>query len=139
MSATGSSRQGGFTLIECLAVLAITAAVGALAFPRLEHAMAAVTLAQTKAALVADLQRARAEALRGGAAVALSIDPDGGAYDWTGAPRRAMPPTVRLIDEAGSPIAFFPDGSAVAGRLGLRSGARHTSLTVSPAGVVSPS
>jgi prepilin-type N-terminal cleavage/methylation domain-containing protein len=136
MSATGRAPQAGFTLIECLAVLAITALASAIAFPSLEMAMHATALTQSREALIANLRQARGLALAGGEPEALVVRPDGGAYGWNGRMARGLPSGVTVRQEAGG-IAFYPDGSTIPGRLVLSSGARRVIVAVSSTGVVS--
>jgi type II secretion system protein H len=136
MSATGSG-EGGFTLIESLTVLAIAAAIGTIAFPSIERAMNAVALVQSKQALMADLRRARGQALAGGGPVSLTVTERGRAYGWNDGVTRALPPAVELTVDARPQIAFFADGSAAPGILTLRSGPRHAAIAVAAQGVVS--
>jgi general secretion pathway protein H len=136
MSATGRAPQAGFTLIECLAVLAITALASAIAFPSLEMAMHATAMTQSREALIANLRQARGRTLSGGEAEALVVRPDGGAYGWNGGITRGLPSGLTLRQDAGL-IAFYPDGSTTPGRLVLSSGARRAIITVSSTGLIS--
>lgn len=135
MSATGD--QSGVTLIECLAVLSITALAGAIAFPGLERAVSGAWLAESKQALAADLRQARGRALATGMPQALSLSADGGAWSWNGQPGRRLPLDLRVAAGAAGPPAFYPDGSAAPGLVILSAGARRTAVAVSDAGVVS--
>jgi len=134
MSATGE-RTAGFTLLETLTALALTALVGALAFPVLQGAIEAAAFAQSKAEVVSDLRVARARALQGGAPVAFAVAADGRGYGWSGGPPRRLANAARL-QSPSIPIAFYPDGSAAGGPLGLQAGGRRADVLVSPTGAV---
>jgi len=133
---TGSRRDGGFTLVEMLAVLAITAVVSAVAFPAIEVAEKTVALQQTQALLEADLRIARGRALATGAPTRIAIGQAGGVYGWQGGPVRRLPDGMRLQASDGGSPAFFPDGSARAGILALSTGGARKLTGVSETGVV---
>ncbi|HZZ90156.1 MAG TPA: prepilin-type N-terminal cleavage/methylation domain-containing protein [Caulobacteraceae bacterium] len=141
MSATGDRGQGagqaGFTLIECLAVLSITALAGAIAFPGLERAVSGAWLAESKQALAADLRQARGRALASGQYQALTVSADGGAWGWNGRADHRLPLALRVSADASGSPAFYPDGSAAPGVVILSAGARRTAVGVSNIGVVS--
>lgn len=128
---TGSRGDGGFTLVEMLAVLAITAVVSAVAFPAIERAEKTVALRQTQALLEADLRIARGQALASGAPTRLAIGRAGDVYGWQGGPVRRLPGGVRLQATGGGGPGFFADGSARAGVLVLStdSGRRLTGVS----------
>ena len=136
MSATGSRDQGGFTLIESLTVLAITAAIGALIFPQMNRAVRAVALVEARQAVMADLRWARGRAMASDAPMRLLVAQDGGAYGWEAGPQHPLPGGVRLRQDGPAPIAFYPDGSARPGGLNLWSGPRRARVQVSANGVV---
>jgi general secretion pathway protein H len=133
MSATGDATAG-FTLLETLTALAITALVSLIALPNLGKAMEAVTLAQSKAAVLSDLAVARAQAQRSGAPVGLTVQPDGTGYAWTDGPQRQMPAGVRLASEGGTLVTFYPDGSAAGGQIQMSMGDKRVRLAIGPSG-----
>jgi general secretion pathway protein H len=135
-SATGRPLQAGFTLIESLVVLAITAAIAALVFPSFERAMDAAALSRATSWLEADLRWARAQALAGGAQQTLGVAADGQTWAWSGGGERRLPDPVRITQASAAPIAFFRDGSAVGGALALSAGGRSAAVLVTSAGVV---
>jgi len=139
MSATGDRGQGGFTLIECLAVLSITAIAGAIAFPQLERAVSGAWLAESRQALAADLRQARGRALASGQPQTFIVSPDGAAWGWNDRADHRLPLDQRVAPTASRAPAFFPDGSATPGALILSAGARRIAVSVSDAGVVSAS
>jgi prepilin-type N-terminal cleavage/methylation domain-containing protein len=137
MSATGdraADRTQGFTLIETLAALALTALVGALAFPSMDRALAAAGLAGAREIVKADLSLARAQAVRSGAPVAFSLQADGSGYAWTGAAPRRLPFAAQVRAAAAAPILFFADGSAAPGGLTVTVGRRRAGVAVTGAG-----
>jgi prepilin-type N-terminal cleavage/methylation domain-containing protein len=135
--ASRRSVQAGFTLIESLTVLAITAAIGAMSFPSLQHAIAAVTLVEAKQAFVADLRRARGRALAGAGPMRLVVAAGGRAYGWNGEALRSLPTVIQLDVATTGSIAFFADGSAEPGAVVLRSGGRGSRIVVAATGAVS--
>jgi prepilin-type N-terminal cleavage/methylation domain-containing protein len=135
-SATGRPRQAGFTLIEMLAVLAITAAIAALVFPSFERAMDAAALSRAASWLQGDLRWARGRALATGVAQTIALASDGSAWAWSGGDARRLPTPVRVTLASTAPIAFFRDGSAVGGTLALSAGGRAAVVYVTTAGVI---
>ena len=71
------SIQSGVTLVELLVAVALVAALGALGAPALAEYQQGARLAAASGELVADLQRARAEALQRNGRVTLCKSPDG--------------------------------------------------------------
>lgn len=132
MSATGD-RRAGFTLLETLTVMGISALAAAIAFPSVDRAVQAVRFDQARAVLLSDLQAARAQALRSGQAVALTPAADGQAYGWSGGQTRRLPANIRLAAQPAG-VVFFADGSARPGALVLAGAAQRARLTVSPTG-----
>ncbi len=135
MSAIGSPAEAGFTLIESLAVLAITAMISALVFPSVAQMMDSASLARTVASLQGDLRWARGRALASGAPERLAIAPDGQGYAWNGRPSRRWSSPVLLASTDA--IAFFADGSASPGDLSLSAGGRRALVEVTATGLVS--
>lgn len=116
------------TLIEALVAVAITVLIGALAFPQLDRMLEDQALAQAAVALRSDLRVARADAMRGGRAIAFTPDRGGRSYRWGRTPRD-LDPALRL---AGKPILFLPDGSSSGGRLTLAGERRRVLIGIDP-------
>jgi type II secretory pathway pseudopilin PulG len=135
-SATGSPAEAGFTLIEQLAVLAITAAIGALVFPSFERTLDSAALVQSTASLQASLKAARARAMGLGAAQQLVVAAGGEGWSWGGVLFTRPTGPVRLQLAGGGPIAFYRDGSASGGALVLTTGRGSAEVDVTSAGVV---
>jgi type II secretory pathway pseudopilin PulG len=138
MSATGDATgdgAAGFTLLETLTALALTALVSVIAFPLLGGALRTAALAEARAQVLGDLRAARGQAIRAGTPVAFQASADGRDYGWSGGPRRSLPALTRL-EPAAAPVAFYPDGSASPGVLVVSAQARRTGVAVAPTGAV---
>lgn len=127
----GDSRTG-FTLIEVLAVLAITVMISTLAFPRIETAITRFAFDQTLTAVSANIRIAAAESLSTGKRVVLSVAKDGRSYAWQGVSPRLLPDTVRMKQRSDGAIAFYADGSSTGGVLEVASGKRQALIAVDP-------
>ncbi len=127
MRSRSDTRQGGFTLVELLVVLAILALAYALAVPSMSTAVGGARRDAEARALVAALREARSTALVTGREVRFTLDP--ADRSWRFGDRRGrideqlrltleLPPGGR--DDAGRPfIAFFPEGGSTGGRMAL--------------------
>ncbi len=140
MSATGDdaapSAQAGTTLVEALAVVAITALVAMIGFPRMQQGLLTLAQRQTVSAVAARLRQSRAEALRHDAPVIFTVAADGRAYGEPGGIPVPAPPGVTLSTSTGR-IAFFGDGSSSGGLVWVSGGRRAIAVIVSaPAGAV---
>jgi len=130
MSAIGdapSDAEAGFTLVEMLTTIGVAALVSALIFPSLAQTLDGMTLLRAQAGVGADLRAARARAILLGRPVLVTIDVNGGGYVLDGQPR-ALPDRIRVA--ARGPIAFYPDGSSIGGRIDIAAGGRERSLSV---------
>lgn len=122
MSATGKRTRvpgRGFTLIEMLVVLAIVALVSALAFPAVDRTLDARRAVAAGEAVGRALKAARAEALRGGAAVTLDVN-----SLRTRSDEAAPLPADAAIALTPQRIAFHADGSAIGGTARVETGGR---------------
>ena len=117
-------------------MLTITALIGALAYPQIERSLAVVALSQAKHSLVADLRAARSRALTRDGAETLTLENRGQSYSWNGANARELPSGLRLTEVQDQAVAFFPDGSAVAGRLVLSDGRRQVVIDIAPTSLI---
>jgi general secretion pathway protein H len=121
MSATGrpaSNPAAGFTLIEMLVVLAISALIAGLAFPSVERLAARAELLAARSLVVAELSHARADALRFDEAVRVEIARDGTALGRGEGSAVILPSGIRLLAQPAV-LGFYPDGSATGGQLRL--------------------
>jgi type II secretory pathway pseudopilin PulG len=148
MSATGSlaarpeapfAADAGTTLIEALAVVAITALIAVIAFPQMNQALTSLTQRQTVAVVAARLREARAQAMLRDETAVFAVASDGAGYGVTGGPIFRAPPGVSLGSKTPIPegVAFYGDGTSSGGVVFINAGRRTMTVTVAPlSGVV---
>jgi len=127
MSEAGSH---GFTLLEALVALAITALIAAIVVPNMVQALDILTLQETTRILQADLRVARETAIRTGQKVDLEATNHGHEYDWIGG-SRFLPPSIVL--KMSKPLVVYPDGSVLSTPITMSSGRREYPIIVDPA------
>lgn len=113
------------SLIEAMIAVAISVLIAALAFPAMDRALESSQQAGAATTLLANIRVARAQAVRGGAPVAVTIAPDGEGYAIGGS-HVQLPDRLRLTGRPAR-LTFHADGSATAGRIILK-GARRTQI-----------
>lgn len=108
MSATG--KQAGFTLIEMLVTLAVAGLIAGIAFPRVQGSMTGMEFRMGAGQVAEGLRTARAEAIRTGEPVALTLE---GRTLVIGknAPLE-LPASVSVTAGQDRPVIFYPDGTA---------------------------
>ena len=126
MSGAGSK---GFTLLETLVVVAITAMISAIVVVNMERSLGTLELQENVRLLQADLRVARATALRTGKKVDLEATNRGREYDWIGG-TRFMPAGITLA--MSRPFVVYPDGSVDAPPIVMSSARGRHTLTVDP-------
>jgi general secretion pathway protein H len=126
MSEAGSH---GFTLLEALVALAITALIAAIVVPNMVQALDILTLQETTRILQADLRVARETAIRTGQKVDLEATNHGREYDWIGG-SRFLPPSITLT--MSNPLVVYPDGSVQTASIVMSSGRRQYPISVDP-------
>jgi general secretion pathway protein H len=123
--------DGGFTLLEMLAVLAVLGLAlglvlwrGPMRSPALEARVAADSFAQA-------LRAARAQAISEGRPVSFVLDVRRHEYETEGASPQSLPiaPTV-TISASVTGIRFAPDGSSSGGRIVFEDGGHAVSVNV---------
>lgn len=125
------SAEHGFTLIEALVVVAVSALVAGIGFPRIEQSLSAWRMQSSAVAVQAALEDARAQALRTGAPARFAVMRDTGDYARPGAPAGRLHPSVRF-GEGSDLILFFGDGSSSGGRILIEAGSgRRATISVS--------
>lgn len=129
MSAAG--KPAGFTLIEMLVVLAITALVSALAFPALDKAMRGQAFEAAADTLDLGLRQARADAIRTGRPVRFMLGADRHSIVRDRAAPIPIPGDV-LVTLPTRGIVFFGDGTSSGGGIAIEGTGRTRKLAVDP-------
>lgn len=120
----------GFTLIEMLVVLAITALVTAIAFPALDRAMRGQAFEGAADAIELGLRQARADAVARGRPVRFAMGADRRSVVVGGGTIAIPIGTVVTLPTQG--LAFFGDGTSNGGRIDLVGAGRQRRLVVDP-------
>jgi general secretion pathway protein H len=131
MSAIGSPRSAGFTLIETLVVLGIAGLIAGLGFPQLQRQITLQEWRSSVAGTMGLLRSARATAIRTGNVATVSVAPDGRTLRLDGRDIVTLPATVKAA--LPTPIAFSSDGSSSGGDIGVVGAARAVRINVAPA------
>jgi general secretion pathway protein H len=126
---SGAGRHSGFTLLETLIVVAITALIATIVVPNLVGSLQVLDLQQTTRLLEADLRVARATALRTGQKVDLEATNHGREYDWIGG-SRFLPEGITLT--MSNPYVVYPDGSVQNASITLTARHRSYAINVDP-------
>lgn len=130
MSATGKPRANGFTLIEALMVVAITALISGLAFPAMRSAIGGQEFRTARSGVELSLRETRAKAIRSGSAVAFRVMRGGTAIVIDGSGEKALPQSLRLAPVQN--VTFFPDGTSNGATLKLGAQDRTASFIIFP-------
>jgi general secretion pathway protein H len=133
MSATGSRRDAGTTLIEALVTVAVIGLAASVGFPRLQQSLASLSWRESIAVVAARLRQVRADALRTGNVTAFVIAHDGRGYSAPGGGFVPTPPGVELTSPSGRAIGFYGDGSSSGGSIWVSARGRSLPVRVSPA------
>lgn len=130
MSATGNRRANGFTLIEALVVVAITALISGLAFPAMRSAIDGQEFRTARGVVELTLRETRAKAIRSGSPVAFRVMNGGAAMAIDGGGETPLPQLLRLAPAQN--VTFFPDGTSDGATLFLAGKARSVNFTIFP-------
>lgn len=132
MSATGDTRRttSGFTLIEMLVVVGVTALLSSIMFPGLERSLDYWSYRASLASIRSGLEDARGQALRSGAPARFIMSRDGGSFTVAGGQPVMLGRPVRLLS-APDAIDFYGDGSASGGMIEVMAGGRMALFGVS--------
>lgn len=135
MSAAGEKAgDAGTTLIEALAVVAITTVVSLIAFPRMQQSFLTLSRRQTATAVAERLRETRAWAISRDAPVIFAAANGGRGYGPSTLQASPTPPGVTVFIDPPGRIAFFGDGSSTGGVVKVRSGGRLLAVRVAPTG-----
>jgi general secretion pathway protein H len=130
MSATGNPRANGFTLIEALVVMGVTALISSLAFPAMRSAIGGQEFRAARSSVELTLRQTRATAIRSGGAVGFRVTGGGAAISVDGSEAKPLPDSLHLAPAQS--VTFFPDGTSDGGTFRLSSKNRSASFTIFP-------
>lgn len=105
-------RMTGFTLIEMLVTLAVAGLIAGIAFPRVQSSMTAMEFRLGAGQVTEALRAARAEAIRTGEPVALTLVLEGRALVIGDDAPLELPASVAVTAGQDAPVTFYPDGTA---------------------------
>lgn len=133
-------KPNGFTLLELLAVLAITAGLLLLVTPNIYRSIPGVQLSSAVAQLASDLRQVRAFAIQSARPTSLVLDVDHRSYTMSGrADSMLIEKHIDLTLLTGSSllkdtrrgaIYFYPDGSSTGGVVTLQRGERQQQIRI---------
>lgn len=129
MSAAG--RPSGFTLVEMLVVLAVTALIAGLSFPAIERSLRGQAFESAADATELGLRQARADAIRSGRATRFALGADRRSIVREGGAPIALPAAIGIALPTQG-ITFFGDGTATGGTVALTGSGRERRLAVDP-------
>jgi type II secretory pathway pseudopilin PulG len=129
----GAARRdadAGTTLIEALAVVAITTVVSLVAFPRMQQSFLSMAQRQTLAAVAERLREARAAAL--GRDTPVSFVADGRSYGLSLGAASPVPSGIAVFVDGGRRVVFYGDGTSSGGVVRVRGGAQTLAVRITP-------
>lgn len=129
--AGAAKTKPGFTLIEMLVVLAVTALIGALAFPAIERSLRGQAFESAADATELGLRQARADAIRSGQPTRFALGPDRRSIVREGGLPVDLPAAIAITLPTQG-ITFFGDGTSTGGTLALTGSGRERRLAVDP-------
>lgn len=137
MPQASERHNAGFTIIEALVVVAVTALISGLAFPRLESLVTQQSFRTVHSHILLDLNNSRATAVRTGQPVHILLRPDGADYSINGQASNKLPQNTFLRGLGRMDIWFFADGTSTGGRLVLAGDHLSAHYTIATSGRIS--
>lgn len=134
------TSEGGFSLLEMIAVMAILALAAAIAGPRMTSSRDVLRLKTAAVSLASDLRATRAAARKSNKETALLLDVKRRTYSGEGVPHtRRLPASLAVSFEVQAPspqrssvaaFRFRPDGTAAGGKILLKSASARASIAI---------
>lgn len=122
----------GFTLIEALVVMAVSALIAGIMFPQLEQSLAFLQFRSAAVSVRAGLERGRADALRQDADVRFAVADSERSFIISGEAPTDLPGSVRLRQAGARAIVFHGDGTSSGGEIAVSAGERRLVVAISP-------
>ena len=126
----------GFTLLEVIIVVMITAILLSIAEPRISKTLTSVRLKTTATVFAGDLRRARVEALRRNVPITVRSQ-SGGSYQIDSIGQRTLEGDVTFATSSADSVRYATFGPSLTGGVTfvLSIGGDSVSVSVSPAGL----
>jgi len=129
-----AKAQHGFTLLEMLVVIVLISIAAGLVGFGLQQGLRAAKERQAVGQIVEALRSTRARAIVNGTTESTVFDLRNLSVQAPGRPKRHWPAglqvTLHTAEQAGSSVAFYPDGSSTGGNLLLANGSRRWRIDI---------
>jgi len=129
-----AKAQHGFTLLEMLVVIVLISIAAGLVGFGLQQGLRAAKERQAVGQIVEALRSTRARAIVSGTTESTVFDLRNLSVQAPGRPKRHWPAglqvTLHTAEQAGSSVAFYPDGSSTGGNLLLANGSRRWRIDI---------
>lgn len=129
-----ADAQRGFTLLEMLVVIVLISVAAGLVGFGLQQGLRAAKERQAVGQIVEALRSTRARAIVSGTTESTVFDLRQMSVQAPGRPKKYWPAdlhvTLHTAEQAGSAVAFYPDGSSTGGNLLLANGSRRWRIDI---------
>lgn len=129
-----ANAQRGFTLLEMLVVIVLISIAAGLVGFGLQQGLRAAKERQAVGQIVEALRSTRARAIVSGTTENTVFDLQQLSVQAPGRPKKHWPAdlkvTLHTAEQAGSAVAFYPDGSSTGGNLLLANGSRRWRIDI---------
>ena len=131
--------QGGFSLIEMIAVIILIGIVMTLVSMSFSKSINSAKIRSASREVVAALRYTRGQAIVKGKQQVLLVDTENNTYQAPGKPVKELPKKMRLaietaageqVSNTSGGIRFFPDGSSTGGNIRVYAGEREWRVNV---------